>query len=858
MKLIKCNIENFGKLSNLNYDFNAGLTAFCEDNGFGKTTLAAFIKAMFFGLPSVRVNAKEFNDRKHFYPFSGGKFGGNLTFEMDGNIYRIERFFGKKSDTDDQLTIYCNNKLYQGFGNDVGKAVFGVDKESFERTVFITSDAFDFSATNGMCAKLNCFVENSDSESAFENVIFKLERARKNLKAAKGNNDLISRTNQDIFEKKSEIANLESIAENLDESYAEKNALEQQILREEAELEEIKNTNLVIERWEKHDALSNKGAEIEDKLNGWLKVYPCGLPSTDEILSLKEYARQITLLDGAQTATVFDKEKRERLGQLSEIFKDGVPDEQTLKSLRSDLDEIKSVSVKLNGLAEEDNGPRFKGLQQKFVNQVPTEEQIDKLKNKIERYRNLENRRKAQTNITVSANSPKKNNTIFLMLLVLFAIVAVAGIALIFVNTIIGVALLATGIIAVALVVVLWKIKVSAPSQSTVIIDQSTIDTQAELQQIESAVREILVAYGYYSQNGVVFDYEMLKKDLNEYLQYKEQLLHKQERIQELKASRSELIARSEEIFGIYGVECDDLQNAYVTLCGLISEYTGLQADSAKVVKGAEDTKQRIDGLYAAIRDIFYKYNLELTESVSVQIEDMEKVGAEISRLNDELARTKSEMSEYAAKYNLIDRPSSEITDVSQLSEQIKADRSSLAVLDGQISSDEAMIENLDDKYSELEVLEENLKIYKRRYYVLSETEKMIKQADQNLKDMYVAPVKNIFLKYADVIEETLGEKITIDQDFNVMFEHSGEIHSEKHFSSGLRSICALCMRLAFVENMYGEEKPFIVMDDPFVFLDQKHMQKTMTVIKELAKDNQIIYFCCHDSRLIDAKVECS
>jgi len=132
---------------------------------------------------------------------------------------------------------------------------------------------------------------------------------------------------------------------------------------------------------------------------------------------------------------------------------------------------------------------------------------------------------------------------------------------------------------------------------------------------------------------------------------------------------------------------------------------------------------------------------------------------------------------------------------------------------------------------------------------VLSETEKLLKKADRNLKDRYVAPVKDVFLKYADVIEETLGERITIDEEFNVLFEQSGEIHSEKHFSTGLRSICALCMRLAFVENMFGGEKPFIIMDDPFVFLDGGHMQKTMRVVKELAKDIQIIYFCCHESR---------
>ena len=172
-------------------------------------------------------------------------------------------------------------------------------------------------------------------------------------------------------------------------------------------------------------------------------------------------------------------------------------------------------------------------------------------------------------------------------------------------------------------------------------------------------------------------------------------------------------------------------------------------------------------------------------------------------------------------------------------------------MLDGQISSDESSVENLGDKYGELEALEEKLKDLKRRHYILSETEKMLKKADLNLKERYVAPVKNIFLEYARVIEEVLGEKITIDQDFNLTFERGGEICSEKHFSSGLRSICALCMRLAFVENMYGEEKPFIIMDDPFVFLDERHMQKTLNVIKELSKGNRIIYFCCHKSRQI-------
>ena len=44
MKLLRCHIENFGVLSGFDYEFESGLTVICRENGFGKSTLAAFLK----------------------------------------------------------------------------------------------------------------------------------------------------------------------------------------------------------------------------------------------------------------------------------------------------------------------------------------------------------------------------------------------------------------------------------------------------------------------------------------------------------------------------------------------------------------------------------------------------------------------------------------------------------------------------------------------------------------------------------------------------------------------------------------------------------------------------------------------
>ena len=47
MKLISMHITAFGKFADLDHDFTDGINSFCEDNGYGKSTMVAFIKAMF-------------------------------------------------------------------------------------------------------------------------------------------------------------------------------------------------------------------------------------------------------------------------------------------------------------------------------------------------------------------------------------------------------------------------------------------------------------------------------------------------------------------------------------------------------------------------------------------------------------------------------------------------------------------------------------------------------------------------------------------------------------------------------------------------------------------------------------------
>ena len=81
MKIESISIENFGKLHEYKVEFGEGLNVIKEDNGWGKSTLAAFIRAMFYGLEGGRKGNIAVNDRKHYKPWQGGAFGGSLVFD---------------------------------------------------------------------------------------------------------------------------------------------------------------------------------------------------------------------------------------------------------------------------------------------------------------------------------------------------------------------------------------------------------------------------------------------------------------------------------------------------------------------------------------------------------------------------------------------------------------------------------------------------------------------------------------------------------------------------------------------------------------------------------------------------------
>lgn len=283
MKLLSCYVSSFGNLKDFSYDFTDGLNTVKQDNGWGKSTFASFIKAMFYGLNGSKRTIEE-NERKRFAPWnSTEKFGGNIIFLWKGEKYKIERFFGNK-ESEDTVKLYdlATNKVYtEGKAvENLGKRIFSIDEEGYLSTTYFSQKDFEIKSNTSITAKYNEICEIQDS-GAFDDALNKLDVKIKELKSRgdKGKiadlkraisavNDSIERTKlsvQAAGELKKDLETVKAESENLDKNIKELTLKLESASKKEAEREREKRRAAINAELSE---TADKKATAERVLNG--------------------------------------------------------------------------------------------------------------------------------------------------------------------------------------------------------------------------------------------------------------------------------------------------------------------------------------------------------------------------------------------------------------------------------------------------------------------------------------------------------------------------------------------------------------------------------------------------------------
>ncbi len=189
MKILACYIENFGSLHHMKCSLRSGLNSLNERNGWGKSTFAVFLRAMFYGLENCKNgNSYDPKDyRKNLNPWQGGNFGGYIEFEANGKRYRATRFFGERKREDTFELLDLNSGLpSEDYSTFLGEELFGIDAYGYERSVYIPHNELFIGTDDSVNAKLLGLLENDGDMNNFESAMKILTDARRELKKTGG------------------------------------------------------------------------------------------------------------------------------------------------------------------------------------------------------------------------------------------------------------------------------------------------------------------------------------------------------------------------------------------------------------------------------------------------------------------------------------------------------------------------------------------------------------------------------------------------------------------------------------------------------------------------------------------------
>ena len=800
MQLIECYVENFGKLSSFTYKFGRGLNTVLAENGWGKTTLSVFIKAMFYGLGTERKQALEENERKKYAPWQGGRYGGSLTFSHEGRTYRIERSFGLKPQDDVLRIVNADTGLNSDiFGDNPGIALFDIDAAGFERTVFLSERNLVGAINNdSISAKLSNLVGTTGDVGGVSTAISRLEDRRKYY-LKRGGGGEIPQLKLKISECEDMISRLERRRDALDEKEtrliaiaAEIKALESEYSKHQAALASARAENASRTYRMQYDRMKEELLSDKAEYERLKEFFANGAPTQQQIDEARDAARDAKAL--CESRRDFESPELTSLRSFFLRPTDFSEIEKTKQLLRTEGDaraEARTIKTSLD-FAESTLADELGG-------RIPTTDELDSV---------------------ISASGSR--------------LPTVAAI---------GSAALAVLLTALSFLTTPFLLIPAIPTAvASVVLAAYSF---ARTRRANAAIEEIgisLDAARLAALRGRVEAHELRKAAESE------RIIRLTEEADRYALEVNEFISKyphgaEAPIDAILRIE--ENYKRYYTLLELSRENAGMRAA----------TDMRIEHLEQIAKSFTEKYKTDAADP-------FEDVRARLEAYNyakRTLAKREDDLEGFAALHSIdtsagavaaAERDTASMSEsAADVEQRIRALRREEALLESEYNGELMDVDRISDLISERDAYVERLSQSEMRLEVIKRTAEMLSEASEAMTSRYIGGTKAKFEKYLGFIG-SVGE-FTMDTDFVLKKVDRGELRAAESYSKGTRDLHAFCLRLALSDSLYGGDLPFVMLDDPFASLDGERLAKAKALVSTMAKEKQVIYFTCSKERNI-------
>jgi len=265
--------------------------------------------------------------------------------------------------------------------------------------------------------------------------------------------------------------------------------------------------------------------------------------------------------------------------------------------------------------------------------------------------------------------------------------------------------------------------------------------------------------------------------------------------------------------------------------CSTVADFNKKERDFYYWREMKEKAENRLDGMLSGrtIQDI-ERQRTEVTRNLAVEGE----------KLTDDLRETRLD----PEKYIELERKVRNL-EAKQTERETQKRRCEVIIEQARFNIEDQvrLEEELKSRQKALEHEERKVKVYdlarefisKARTEILWSTEEALEKEIQ---------------RYLAVFTKDKYRQVRVDKEaleFWVYSDEKGDWAKPEELSGGVIDEFYLAFRLALAELIFGDKKPPLILDDPFVNFDSVRLANTLNLFKTLASDYQIIIFTLSD-----------
>lgn len=323
MRIISLHIEEFGALENRDFTFAPGINILEGRNESGKSTLSAFIRFIFYGIPG-RTAGEAVSERTRRLNWRTGRASGSMivSTDADDHRYRIQRTLvrtlsgsaeaSRESYTESLQIVDLESGTPLPRGTQPGEYFLGVPAAVFESTAFVRQLGCTGVDGAGVSEALENLLTSANETSNTARALARLDSARKALLHKNGRGGEIFTLQNERSTVASRLAQAKEknsariAAQNLHEDLKRSGAASKEKLDQLNARCEAYDALQLLRRFESLHALEKKTAELRTALG---ELYAA--EGTETFFPNRAYAAQLRDLERRIAAAEADHARTE-------------------------------------------------------------------------------------------------------------------------------------------------------------------------------------------------------------------------------------------------------------------------------------------------------------------------------------------------------------------------------------------------------------------------------------------------------------------------------------------------------------------------------------------------------------------